>query len=95
MAVAVENPVKDHPGQVVFFDVDGAELNRVQVGALPDMLTFTPDGKRVVVANEGEPFAGFEGDDPAYDPDRDPVGSISINRHSARSSVLNESDNDQ
>lgn len=78
VAVAVENPVKDQPGQVVFFDVDGTELNRVQVGALPDMLTFTPDGKSVVVANEGEPFAGFEGDEPAYDPDRDPVGSISI-----------------
>jgi 2',3'-cyclic-nucleotide 2'-phosphodiesterase / 3'-nucleotidase / 5'-nucleotidase len=78
VAVAVENPVKDEPGQVVFFDADGIELNRVQVGALPDMLTFTPDGKLVVVANEGEPFAGFEGDGPAYDPDRDPVGSISI-----------------
>ncbi len=78
LAVAVENPVKDEPGQVVFYDTDGAELNRVQVGALPDMLTFTPNGKQIVVANEGEPFAEFEGDLPAYDPDRDPVGSISI-----------------
>jgi 2',3'-cyclic-nucleotide 2'-phosphodiesterase / 3'-nucleotidase / 5'-nucleotidase len=78
VAVAVENPVKDQPGQVVFFDTDGEELNRVQVGALPDMLTFTPNGTQIVVANEGEPFAGFEGDLPAYAPDRDPVGSISI-----------------
>jgi hypothetical protein len=78
VAVAVENPVKDLPGQVVFLDVDGVELNRVEVGALPDMLTFTPDGRRVVVANEGEPLAGEDGDDPAYDPDRDPVGSVSV-----------------
>jgi 2',3'-cyclic-nucleotide 2'-phosphodiesterase / 3'-nucleotidase / 5'-nucleotidase len=78
VAVAVENPTKDEPGWVVFLDTDGDELNRVTVGALPDMLTFTPNGRQVVVANEGEPFAGFEGDDPAYDPDRDPEGSISI-----------------
>jgi 2',3'-cyclic-nucleotide 2'-phosphodiesterase / 3'-nucleotidase / 5'-nucleotidase len=78
VAVAVENPVKDLPGWVVFFNTDGVERKRIEVGSLPDMLTFTPDGKRVVVANEGEPFAEFEGDLPAYDPSRDPVGSISI-----------------
>jgi hypothetical protein len=78
VAVAVGNPVHDLPGEVVFLDTDGLELSRVEVGALPDMLTFTPNGRHVVVANEGEPFAGFEGDDPAYSPDRDPVGSVSI-----------------
>lgn len=90
LAVAVENPVKDLPGWVVFFDTDGTELNRVQVGALPDMLVFTPNGQQVVVANEGEPFAGFEGDLPAYGASRDPVGSISIidvRRGIARASV--------
>ncbi len=92
VAVAVENPVKDQPGDVVFLDTDGELLNRVQVGALPDMLTFTPDGQRVVVANEGEPRARLEDDDglPAYNPDTDPVGSISIidlQRGVARASV--------
>jgi hypothetical protein len=78
VAVAVENPIKDAPGWVVFLDADGEELNRVQVGALPDMLTFAPNGTQIVVANEGEPFAGLEGDPAPYDPTRDPVGSVSI-----------------
>lgn len=80
LAVAIENPVKDLPGWVAFFDADGNELNRVGVGALPDMLTFTPNGQQVVVANEGEPFADLEDEGvlPPYDPVRDPVGSVSV-----------------
>lgn len=48
-----ENKV-DH-GHVVFLTKDGDYLSHVEVGALPDMLTFTSDGKKVLVANEGEP----------------------------------------
>lgn len=69
VAVAIENEVKTDPGSVVFFDIDGNFLNAVTVGALPDMLTFTPDGTKVLVANEGEP-----NDDYTIDPE----GSISI-----------------
>lgn len=69
VAVAIENAIKTEPGQVVFFDTDGNFLNAVTVGALPDMLTFTPDGTRVLVANEGEP-----NDDYSVDPE----GSVSI-----------------
>ncbi len=78
VAVAVENPVKDLPGWVALLDTDGTELNRVAVGALPDMLTFTPNGAALVVANEGEPAAGLEGDGDPYSAERDPVGSVSI-----------------
>ena len=55
IAVAIEALVKTDPGTVGFFTATGVYLNAVTVGALPDMLTFTPNGQLVLVANEGEP----------------------------------------
>ena len=56
VAVALPTPNKTQPGQVVLPQRrdHGALLGSVQVGALPDMLTFTPDGSKILVANEGE-----------------------------------------
>src|SRR6185503_11937015 len=54
-AVAIEATPKTSPGRVAFFNAYGALLSVVTVGALPDMLTFTPNGQYVLVANEGEP----------------------------------------
>ena len=70
LAVAVENDPKQDPGWVVFYDtLYGRELSRVEVGELPDMLTFTPDGTKLLVANEGEPNDANT---------IDPPGSISV-----------------
>jgi secreted PhoX family phosphatase len=69
VAVAVQADAVDANGKVVFWTTDGTYLNDVEVGVLPDMLTFTPDGTKVIVANEGEP-----NDDYTIDPE----GSISI-----------------
>ncbi|HVR36603.1 MAG TPA: choice-of-anchor I family protein [Methylomirabilota bacterium] len=69
VAVAVQNEEKTEPGRVVFFDTDLNFLASVEVGAQPDMLAFTPNGRHVVVANEGEP-----NDDYTIDPE----GSVSI-----------------
>jgi len=69
LAVAVEAGPKTNPGSVVFYDTNGNLQGAVQVGAQPDMLTFTHDGKYVLTANEGEPS-----DDYTVDPE----GSVSI-----------------
>lgn len=69
VAVAVEADPKQNPGKVVFFDLDGDYVSQVTAGALPDMLTFTPDGTKLLVANEGEPSDDYT---------NDPEGSISV-----------------
>jgi len=54
VALAVENNEKTENGFVLFVDgIAGTLLNKLEVGVLPDMLTFTPDGSKVLVANEG------------------------------------------
>lgn len=69
LAVAVEANNKQANGYVAFYQTDGTFLSAVEVGALPDMLTFTPDGNKVLVANEGEPNGDYS---------VDPEGSVSV-----------------
>src|SRR5262245_24157905 len=48
VAVAVPDQDKSHLGKVVLLDAaTGAVLKTLTVGALPDMLTFTPDGSKL------------------------------------------------
>jgi LVIVD repeat len=74
VAVAVEGPQKTDPGNVKFFNASGALLNSLTVGALPDMLVFSPNGKWLLVANEGEPTSYNNNPVPSVDPE----GSVSI-----------------
>lgn len=61
---------KTDRGYIVFTDKDGKYVKHVQVGYLPDMVTFTPDGIKAIVANEGEPEN--------TNTENDPAGSISV-----------------
>lgn len=69
VAVSSPNANPQQNGSVIFFDINGNFLKQVTVGALPDMITFTPDGTKVITANEGEPNDAYT---------VDPEGSISI-----------------
>lgn len=71
VAAALDGKDKQGPGHVVFFNAgDLAMRGQVEVGAMPDMVTFTPDGRYVLAANEGEP-------DP-NDMSRDPEGAVAV-----------------
>lgn len=59
VAVAVRGNDTADNGKVVFFDTDGNFLNEATVGNLPEMLLFSPDGTKVLTANEGEPSSGY------------------------------------
>lgn len=69
VACALENTNPQANGSVVFFDQNGVLVKQVAVGAMPDMITFSPDGRYVLTANEGEPNTTYT---------TDPEGSISV-----------------
>jgi hypothetical protein len=70
VAAAISGKGPQEPGKVVFLTAaDAKVVSTVEVGAMPDNVVFTPDGKYVLTADEGEP-------DPKYK--KDPEGTISI-----------------
>jgi hypothetical protein len=85
LAIAVPQGIEDTaPGRVLFFDTaTGQLISAVTVGALPDMLTFTPNGRFVLTANEGQPMSDYS---------FDPEGSISIIDMSRGAASLTDAD---
>lgn len=69
VAVAIEAPVRTDNGSVVLFTTAGQFIKQITIGVQPDMLMFTPDGTKILTANEGEPNSNYS---------IDPEGSVSI-----------------
>lgn len=70
LAVAVEADPKQDDGWVAFYSTLTLELLAVvPAGALPDMVTFSENGRYVLAANEGEPDTTYT---------NDPEGTVTI-----------------
>ena len=73
MAVSLPAEDKATNGMVLFYNGLNTSsptfVKAVEVGNLPDMVTFTPDASKVLTANEGEPSGDYN---------IDPEGSISV-----------------
>ena len=72
VAVAVERKDalgRHGEGRIAFFDAAGNLIDEAIAGALPDMVTFSPDGRYALSADEGEPSPDYS---------FDPEGSVTI-----------------
>jgi hypothetical protein len=81
LAAAIQSNDKTAPGKVVVFKTKTyAQVKIIDAGAQPDMVTFSPDGKYILTANEGEPSTDYV---------NDPVGSVSVISIKNNFSVVN------
>lgn len=72
IAIAVQEDDYDKNGAILILDEDGNYLTHFACGVQPDMITFSPDGRYVLTADEGEPREGY-GEDSV-----DPLGSVTV-----------------
>lgn len=70
LAVAVEASDKQQNGKILLLDTaTQLQISTFDTGALPDMVTFSPDGRFILTADEGEPNDAYT---------VDPKGSVTI-----------------
>ena len=76
LAIAVKARIKTDNGVIAFYRLDefgnSTYLKKVTVGSLPDGIAFSPDGRTLVVANEGELSDTYSTDG------IDPLGTVSV-----------------
>ena len=79
--VAAQMASKTAPGRIFVMDVNGklraGLADGIEVGALPDHVSISPNGKYAIVANEGEP-TNYCLTNGALPETTDPLGSVSI-----------------
>ena len=70
VVIAVQHADYTKNGAIVLLDYEGSFVAKYETGVQPDMVTFTPDGSKILTANEGEPREGYEA--------TDPMGSVTV-----------------
>lgn len=99
VAVAIQDAGYNKKGLVaVFAAKEDGKLTletTYSVGIQPDMVTYTPDGSKILTADEGEPRQGYQGEDPAgtvtvIDVKRDRVKTIGFENFDNRIDELIE-----
>ncbi len=73
IAIAVQGATYKDNGYIVLLDYAGNYMNHFEAGNQPDMVTFTPDFKYILSANEGEPREGYTAPGAV-----DPKGTVTI-----------------
>ena len=78
LVVAAANSTNTQaPGAVIFYNLlTYARTKEIAVGSLPDAVFFSPNGKKVVVCNEGEPDDIWDEDN--LGTDHNPEGTVTI-----------------
>ena len=73
LALAVQGATYKDNGYIVILDYAGNYMNHFETGNQPDMVTFTPDFRYILSANEGEPREGYTAPGAV-----DPEGTVTI-----------------
>ncbi len=73
IAIAVQGATYKDNGYIVILDYAGNYMKHFEAGNQPDMVTFTPDFKYILSANEGEPREGYTAPGAV-----DPEGTVTI-----------------
>jgi hypothetical protein len=73
VAAAIANANANTPGVIAVFGTDGVLRRIFSAGVLPDHVSFSPNGRYILAANEGEPVGTFG--QPSF---IDPRGSVTV-----------------